>query len=63
MFKDEEKDGYSNIVDEIQVTTGCSNTVLIDAEGAGWSSMNSEINVQTQEGTQDITEENFKNDD
>jgi hypothetical protein len=26
------KDGYSDIVDEMQVTTGCSSTVLIDAE-------------------------------
>jgi hypothetical protein len=34
-IQDEEKDGYSVIVDEMQVTTGCSNTVLIDAEGAG----------------------------
>ena len=62
-IQDEEKDGYSDIVDEMQVTTGCSSTILIDAEGAGWSSMNSERNVRTQEGTQDITEENFKDDD
>ena len=34
-IKDEEKDGYSDIVDEMQVTTGCSSAVLIDAEGAG----------------------------
>jgi hypothetical protein len=34
-FQDEEKDGYSNIVDEMQVTTDCSSTVLIDVEGAG----------------------------
>jgi hypothetical protein len=34
-IQDEEKDGYSNIVDEMQVTTGCSSTVLRDAEGAG----------------------------
>ena len=33
--QDEEKDGYLDIVDEMQVTTGCSNTVLIDAEGVG----------------------------
>jgi hypothetical protein len=33
--QDEEKDTYSNIVDEMQVTTGCSSTVLIDAKGAG----------------------------
>jgi hypothetical protein len=32
---DQEKDGYSDIVDEMQVTVGCSSTVLIDAEGAG----------------------------
>jgi hypothetical protein len=32
---DQEKDGYSDIVDEMQVTAGCSSTVLIDAEGAG----------------------------
>ena len=62
-IQDEEKDGYSDIVDEMQVTTGCSNTVLIDAEGAGWSIMKLERNVRTQEGTQDITEENFKDDD
>jgi hypothetical protein len=35
MFKDEEKYGYSDRVDEMQVTTGCSSTVIIDAEGAG----------------------------
>jgi hypothetical protein len=34
-IQDEEKYGYSDIVDEMQVTTGCSSTVLIDAEGAG----------------------------
>ena len=39
--QDEEKDGYSNIVDEMKVTTGCSSTILIDAKGAGWSSMKS----------------------
>ena len=33
--QDEEKAGYSDIADEMQVTTGCSSTVLIDAEGAG----------------------------
>jgi hypothetical protein len=33
-IQDKEKDGYLDIVDEIQVTTGCSSTVLIDAEGA-----------------------------
>ena len=38
-IQDEEKDGYSDIVDEMQVTTGCSSTILIDAEGAGQSSM------------------------
>jgi hypothetical protein len=32
---DQEKDGYSDIVDEMQVIVGCSSTVLIDAEGAG----------------------------
>jgi hypothetical protein len=32
--QDEEKYGYSDIVDEMQVTVGCSSTVLIDAEGA-----------------------------
>jgi hypothetical protein len=31
--QDEEKDGYSDIVDEMQVTAGCSSTVLIDAKG------------------------------
>ena len=40
--QDKEKDGYSDIVDEMQVTVGCSNTVLIDAEGESLSSMNSE---------------------
>jgi hypothetical protein len=34
MVQYEEKDAYSNIVDEMQVTTGCSSTTLIDAEGA-----------------------------
>jgi hypothetical protein len=34
-IQDEEKDGYSDIVDEMQVTTGCSSIVLIDAEGPG----------------------------
>ena len=34
-IQDEEKDGYSDIVDEMQVTIGCFSTVLIDAEGAG----------------------------
>jgi hypothetical protein len=33
--QDEEKDRYSDIVDEMQVTAGCSSIVLIDAEGAG----------------------------
>ena len=33
--QDEEKDGYSDIVDEMQVTAGCSSTILIDAEGEG----------------------------
>jgi hypothetical protein len=32
--QDEEKDGYSDIVDEMQLTAGCSSTVLIAAEGA-----------------------------
>jgi hypothetical protein len=32
---DEEKDRYSDIVEEMQVTAGCSSTVLIDAEEAG----------------------------
>jgi hypothetical protein len=41
-IQDEEKDGYSDIVDEMQVTTGCSSTVLIDADGACWSSMKTE---------------------
>jgi hypothetical protein len=62
-IQDEEKDEYSDRVDEMQVTTCCSSIVLIDEKGAGWSSMKSERNVQTQEGTQDITEENFKDDD
>jgi hypothetical protein len=34
-IQDEEKDRYSDIVDEMQVTTCCSSTVLIDAEEAG----------------------------
>jgi hypothetical protein len=34
-IQDEEKDEYSDRVDEMQVTTCCSSTVLIDAEGAG----------------------------
>ena len=34
-IQDEGKDGYSDIVDEMQVIVGCSNTILIDAEGAG----------------------------
>jgi hypothetical protein len=38
-IQDEEKDGYSDIVDEMQVTTGCSSTVIIDVERAGLSSM------------------------
>jgi hypothetical protein len=33
--QDEEKDGYSNLVDEMQVTRGFSSTVLIDVEGEG----------------------------
>jgi hypothetical protein len=33
--QDEQKDGYSDRVDKMQVTTSCSSTVLIDAEGAG----------------------------
>jgi hypothetical protein len=32
---EQEKDGYLDIVDEMQVTVGCSSTVLIDGEGAG----------------------------
>jgi hypothetical protein len=32
--QDEEKDGYLDIVDEMQVTAGCSSIVLIDAKGA-----------------------------
>jgi hypothetical protein len=31
--QDEEKDGYSNLVDGMQVTGGCSNKILIDAKG------------------------------
>jgi hypothetical protein len=34
-IQEEEKDGYLDIVDEMQVTTGCSSIILIDAEGAG----------------------------
>jgi hypothetical protein len=33
--QDEEKDGYSDIVDKMQVTAVCSGTILIDVEGAG----------------------------
>jgi hypothetical protein len=33
--QDEEKDGYSDIVDEMQVTAGFSCTILIDVEGVG----------------------------
>jgi hypothetical protein len=33
--QDEEKDGYSDRVDKMQVTIGSSSTVLIDAEGVG----------------------------
>jgi hypothetical protein len=33
--QDEEKYGYSDIVDEMQVNIGCSSTILIDVEGAG----------------------------
>ena len=33
--QDEEKDEYSDIVDEMRVTIGCSNTILIDVEGVG----------------------------
>ena len=33
--QDEEKDGYLDIIDEMQVTAGCSSTILIDVEGAG----------------------------
>jgi hypothetical protein len=33
--QDEEKDGYLDIADEMQVTTGCSSTILIVAKGAG----------------------------
>jgi hypothetical protein len=32
--QDEEKDGYSDIVDEMKVTAGCSSTVIIYVEGA-----------------------------
>ena len=35
----EEKDGYSDRVDKMQVTTGFSSTILIDAEGEGLSIM------------------------
>jgi hypothetical protein len=34
-IQDEEKYGYSDIMDEMKVTTGCSSAVLIDVEGAG----------------------------
>jgi hypothetical protein len=30
--QDEEKDGYSDIVDEMQVTAGCSSTILIEMQ-------------------------------
>jgi hypothetical protein len=30
----EEKYGYSVIVDKMQVTAGCSSTILIDVDGA-----------------------------
>ena len=33
--QDEEKYGYSDIVDEMQVTIGFSSTILINAEGVG----------------------------
>ncbi len=33
--QDKEKDGYSDIVDEMQETASCSSIVLTDAEGAG----------------------------
>jgi hypothetical protein len=33
--QDEEKDGYSDIFDEMQVTAVCSSTILIDAERVG----------------------------
>jgi hypothetical protein len=39
--QDEEKDGYSDIVDEMQVTAGYSSTILIDEEGVGRSNMKS----------------------
>jgi hypothetical protein len=32
MFKMKRKYGYSDIVDEMQVTTGFSSTILIDVE-------------------------------
>jgi hypothetical protein len=32
-IQDEEKDGYSDIVDEMQVATGCSSIILINVEG------------------------------
>jgi hypothetical protein len=33
--QDEDKHGYSDTVNEMQVTTGCSSTFFIDAEGPG----------------------------
>ena len=33
--QDKEKDGYSNTVDAMQETTGCSSLVLTYAEGVG----------------------------
>jgi hypothetical protein len=41
-IQDEEKYGYSDIVDEMRVTIGFSSTVLIDVERAGLSRLNSE---------------------
>ena len=35
LVQDEEKDGYSDIVDEMLVTAGCSSIIFIDAKGAG----------------------------
>jgi hypothetical protein len=34
-IQDEEKDGYLDIVDEMQETTGCSNKVLKTETGTG----------------------------
>ncbi len=31
--QDKEKDGYSDIADEMKETAGCSSTILIDVEG------------------------------